>query len=75
MVHGHSKFIGLTLKGTRLTPQAGLTLYHYTVLNPNLILTSLNTAVQIANLIMCRGHVQSDRRWTYFGTKLILPFF
>ena len=32
--------------------------YHHIILN----LTSLNTAVQIANLIMYHGHVWTDRR-------------
>ena len=30
--------------------------------NPNLTLTSLNTALQIANLIMYCGHVRTDRQ-------------
>ena len=70
MVHGHSKFIGLTLQGTRLTPQADfnpITLY---CTSPYLILTSLNRAVQFANLIMCRGHVRRDR-WTDDGQTLV----
>ena len=47
---------------TRLTPQAyfnPITLY---CTNPSLTLTSINTAVQIADLIMYRGHVWTDGR-------------
>ena len=52
---------------TRLTPQAyfnPITLY---CTNLSLTLTSLNTAVQIADLIMYRGHVWTDGRgWTHY---------
>ena len=42
----------------RLTPQAHFNAITPYCTNPNL--TSLNTAVQIANLIMYRGHVRID---------------
>ena len=45
----------------RLTPQAHFNPVTPYCTNPNLTLTSLNTAVQIANLIMYRGHAD---RWT-----------
>ena len=48
---------------TRLIPQAHFNPITPYCTNPNLTLTSLNTAVQIANLIMYRGHVRTDR-WT-----------
>ena len=43
---------------TRLNPQAFFNTITPYCTNPNLALTSLNTAVHIANLIMYRGHVQ-----------------
>ena len=45
---------------TRLTPQAHFNLITPYPTNPNLTLTSLNTAVQIANLVMYRGRVRTD---------------
>ena len=50
-------------RAVRLTPKAHFNHITPYCTNPNLTLTSLNTAVQTANLIMYRGHV-----WTYRRT-------
>ena len=52
-VHGHCNL-------TRLTPQAHFKPITPSYPNPNLTLTSLNMAVQIANLITYLGHVRTD---------------
>ena len=46
----------------KLTPQAHFNPITPYCNNPNLTLISLNTAVQIANLIMYCGHVMTDGR-------------
>ena len=46
----------------RLIPQAHFYPITPYCTNPNLTLTSLNTAIQIASLIMIRGHVRTDRQ-------------
>ena len=56
----------------RLTPQAHFNPITPYCTNPYLTLSSLTTAVQIANLIMYRGHIWTDRQmdgWTDARTQ------
>ena len=55
--HAHRKLMGLTSQAhfNPITPSYP---------NPNLALTSLNTAVQIANLIMFHGQIRTDGQTT-----------